>query len=214
VEKDPIMTIPFEGTIRQGDKGRPVRAVKRALARAGFGLKVLSQITSTFGTYSVKNLKLFQQKHGLKADGVYGASTHAKLTPYFDAYARQMYLGDVLILPEFFTPDHQTDGLPGYPALDILAPGGKHVGSPCDGTIRKHSGHQPTATVAPGGPYGWSIYVRSHDGSDFFLTHFGQRFTTVGQPVRRGEVIGTVADYARATGGVTPSHIHEGKHRP
>jgi murein DD-endopeptidase MepM/ murein hydrolase activator NlpD len=114
-------------------------------------------------------------------------------------------------LPETFRATHQTDGLPGYPAIDVFAEGGTQVGAPCAGTVRRHSGHRPTAVATPGGPYGWSIYIEAPSGTDYFLTHFGTRTTKVGQRVEKGDVIGTVADYTKATRGVTPSHIHEGR---
>lgn len=120
----------------------------------------------------------------------------------------------VVALPEHFTPTHQTDGLPGFPAVDVFAPAGAAALAPATGKIVKLSGHRPTATTKPGGPYGWSIYLRRRDGGTYFLTHFGVRAACVkvGNCIGKGEVIGTVADYAKATGGKTPSHIHEGFH--
>lgn len=119
----------------------------------------------------------------------------------------------MLQLPSHFTPTHQTGGLPGFPAIDVFAPGGTPVCSPVTGKVVKLSGHAPTPTVAPGGPYGWSIYLAGREGV-YFLTHFASRAAIVklGACVGRGEVIGKVANYAKATHGVTPSHIHEGFH--
>lgn len=118
-------------------------------------------------------------------------------------------------LPSHFEPTHQTDGLPGFPAIDVFAKGGLPVLAPATGRIVKLSGRAPTPTTKPGGPYGWSIYLTARDGGTYFLTHFGTRapICKVGNCVGRGEVIGSVADYAKATGGVTPGHIHEGFHK-
>lgn len=115
-----------------------------------------------------------------------------------------------LQLPAVFTPTHDTAGLPGYPARDFFAPARTVVLAPCGGLIRRLSGHPPTTHAQPGGPYGWSVYLRAANGDDYYMTHFGVRFVWTGQRVRRGQQLGTVADYAHATHGVTPSHIHMG----
>lgn len=119
-----------------------------------------------------------------------------------------------LQLPATFTPTHQTAGLPGYPAIDCFAPAGTPVGSPVAGVVHRLSGHKPTPTAEPGGPYGWSVYIRTKAGVDYYLTHLGTRAVAFGTMVKRGDIIGTVANYARATNGVTPSHVHEGRHTP
>lgn len=129
----------------------------------------------------------------------------------------------MLQLPAHFTPTHKTDGLwgKGHPpwghgkldAIDCFAKGGTPVCCEFSGTVVKLSGHAPTPTTKPGGPYGWSIYIRNAQGT-YFLTHFGSRAAglKVGAKVKKGQVIGRVANYSKATGGVTPSHIHEGFH--
>jgi len=127
----------------------------------------------------------------------------------------------VVQLPSHFVPTHETAGLPGFPAIDVFAPAHTIVCSPATGRIVKLSGHAPTPTAKPGGPYGWSIYLtvdKAHlppSGGTFYLTHFGTRSPLVqlGVCVGRGEVLGIVADYSHATGGTTPDHIHEGFHR-
>ncbi len=119
----------------------------------------------------------------------------------------------MLQLPAVFKPTHQTEGLPGFPAVDCFAAGGTPVCCEFAGTVVKLSGHPPTPTVKPGGPYGWSIYIRNPKGT-YYLTHFGSRAAglKVGSKVKKGEIIGRVANYLKATHGVTPSHIHEGHH--
>lgn len=117
-------------------------------------------------------------------------------------------------LPSHFQPTHETLGLPGFPAVDVFAPAGAVVLAPATGRIVKLSGSKPAATAKPGGPYGWSIYLTARDGGTYFLTHFGTRagICKLGACIGRGEAIGTVADYAKATAGKTPPHIHEGFH--
>lgn len=117
-----------------------------------------------------------------------------------------------LQLPSHFKATHQTGGLAHFPAVDCFADAGSPVLAPATGKIVKRSGKAPTKTAKPGGPYGWSVYLRSRDGGTYFLTHFGvvAAICKLGNCVGRGEVIGTVADYTKATNGKTPSHIHEG----
>jgi hypothetical protein len=120
----------------------------------------------------------------------------------------------MLQLPRVFTPTHQTAGLPGFPAIDCFAPAHTIVLAPATGKVVKLSGHAPTAEASPGGPYGWSIYLTSREGT-YYLTHFGAVYgtVTIGQCIGQGERIGLVADFSAATKGKTPSHIHEGFHR-
>lgn len=125
-----------------------------------------------------------------------------------------------LRLPRHFIPTHRTDGLAGhgsppwghgrFDAIDCFAKGGAYVCAEITGEVIKISGHAPTPTTKPGGPYGRSVYIETAEGV-YFGTHFGtlSRFNVkLGQVIRRGMLIGRVADYAKATGGVTPSHIH------
>lgn len=106
---------------------------------------------------------------------------------------------------------HQTDGLPGYPAVDYFAPAGSPCVSPVTGKVTKLSGHDPAGgpVSGPHGPFGWSVYVEG-DGKSYFLTHMGSRTVTVGSRVQQGQRIGTVGDYARWGGS---NHIHQGVHQ-
>lgn len=120
-----------------------------------------------------------------------------------------------LRLPRHFVPTHQTDGLAGFPAIDCFAKGGAYVCAEFTGKVIKLSGHAPTPTTKPGGPYGWSIYLETPEGV-YYATHFGTRSkfnVKLGATVKKGMLLGRVADYAKATNGVTPSHIHWGFHR-
>jgi len=106
---------------------------------------------------------------------------------------------------------HPTEGLAGYPAHDYFAPSGSRTDSPVSGKVVRLSGHDPAQgpIEGPHGPLGWSVYIQSNDGHTYYLTHMGSRSVQVGQTVKAGQPIGTVADYARYG---TPSHIHVGVH--
>ena len=107
--------------------------------------------------------------------------------------------------------EHETMGLPGYPAHDYFAPAGTPAVAPVDGTVSRLSGHPPGEgpTEGPHGPFGWSVYISGDNGHSYYLTHLGSRTVSVGEQVKLGEPIGTVGDYARYG---TPSHIHMGIH--
>ncbi len=118
-----------------------------------------------------------------------------------------------LRLPTHFTPTHQTSGLPGFPAIDVFAKGGTYVCAEFDCEVIRLSGHPATPTTQPGGPYGWSMYLKTSRGV-YYATHFSVRAkqVKVGAKLRRGMYLGRVANYSKATDGVTPSHIHFGFH--
>ena len=64
--------------------GKDVLALQRALARAG--LRRWGRFTTFYGAGSRDQVKVFQRKHNLAADGVYGPVTHRKLAGFYDAY--------------------------------------------------------------------------------------------------------------------------------
>ena len=205
-----MTAVPFGRNLELGDIGPDVRAMKRALARAGFGPKKLAGISPIFGPFAVRNLKAFQATNGsLDQDGIYGPHTHWVLSPSFDQFAWVLYakrLANTVQLPASFVATHQTGGLSGYPAVDVFADAGTIALSPADGTVTRTSGRKPGATAKPGGPYGYSVYV-----GPYFLTHFGSLHVGTGDVVKVGQTLGTIADYTKATKGITPSHIHIGK---
>lgn len=218
--------IPFRRTIEHGSRGPDVEGVKLALEHAG---ETGFTLSAYFGLYAAKALARFQAAHRLVADGIYGPATHAKLEPYFTAAARDLYLkaAPTLQLPYgvtrhgevwFIFPDgrqlkntHPTSGLPGYPAFDVLAKAGTIALAPEAGTIQKLSGHEPSGHAKAGSAYGLSCYLRRAKGPGrYFLTHYGDLFVHVGQTVKKGTPLGPLVDFEAATGGVTPSHVHEG----
>lgn len=90
---------PQQRTIKRGMKGRDVIATKHALKVAGF--KTALNLTSgRAGGAWQENLKRFQRKHGLKADGQYGPATHKALKPYMAKVPYAVWLWNHYTLPK------------------------------------------------------------------------------------------------------------------
>lgn len=134
----------------------------------------------------------------------------------------------LLTLPRVFVPTHNTSGLNGHgsppwghgrwDAIDIFNKGGTPVCCEMAVKVVRLSGHPPTTTTKPGGPYGWSVYLRTYGekfGGWYYGTHFGKRspLLEVGRVIPAHTIIGWVADYTKASHGVTPSHIHWAFHK-
>ena len=62
---------------RRGSRGEMVKQIQRALA--GAGLRVIDD--GIYGIITEEAVKTFQREHGLKADGIVGPATIAKLFP-------------------------------------------------------------------------------------------------------------------------------------
>jgi len=114
-------------------------------------------------------------------------------------------------LPADFTPTHPTDGLSGYPAIDVFCNPGDVGLSPVDGVVWKLSGHDPKEGGPSGGAYGWSAYVKG-DKADYFITHMMKRFVQQDQKVQRGDPIGQAANAEIAHMKESDTHFHVGKH--
>lgn len=117
--------------------------------------------------------------------------------------------GDPVLGGTSISGEHPTMGLAGFPAHDYFAPAGTAAVAPVTGKVVRLSGHDPSQgpTQGPHGPLGWSVYIQGNDGREYYLTHMGSRNVKVGETVKAGQPIGTVADYAKYG---TPSHIHMG----
>ncbi len=68
-------------TLKKGMRGHDVRVLQDYLTRAGFS----TPIVGNFGPETLANVKAFQKAHGLKADGVVGASTVQALRSLSDS---------------------------------------------------------------------------------------------------------------------------------
>lgn len=107
-----------------------------------------------------------------------------------------------LQLPATFTPTHDTDGLAGYPAVDVFASAGTGVLAPASGTLTNV--HLiPWDTVKRIG--GYTAYLVTSAGT-YFLTHLGSVLPE-GSKVTAGQQIGTVG---AVPGNAWAPHVHEG----
>lgn len=85
------MTVPpLVRSMRHGDRGPDVLALKRALKSAGYGrgLALGAKQGEVFGAAADRQVRRFQKHHGLNPDGVYGPETHKRLGRFYDAYGR------------------------------------------------------------------------------------------------------------------------------
>ncbi len=103
-----------------------------------------------------------------------------------------------------FVPTHTTGGLPGFPAIDLFAPGGTRVQVPetCELVYRHKIEWDKTKRVG-----GWTCYLHGASKNTYFVTHF-ETMAAEGT-YAAGEIIGKVA---RVPNDWWASHIHEGRH--
>lgn len=88
--------VPLPRTLHILMKGVDVKALQRALSRAGY--RKWGFFTENFGSGVLKQLKAFQRAHGLKQDGIYGPATHAKLKSFYDLYGTSLMVQEQKIL--------------------------------------------------------------------------------------------------------------------
>lgn len=93
---------------------------------------------------------------------------------------------------------HDTDGLPGFPAVDLFAKPGTPFTAPEDGRIVRHSGRGGTS----GQVYGRSIYFQGKSGKLYFVTHLGT--VAAKGSYRKGQQLGTVSAWS---GGSPHAHV-------
>lgn len=115
-------------------------------------------------------------------------------------------------LPASFKPTHQTAGLSGYPAIDIFGQPGDTITAGFAGTVRRISGHPCVLGGPPGGAYGQSLYIRSANGDDRYLTHLDKLLVRLGDNIRIGTPLATLCNAANA-GKPGTTHVHYGLHK-
>jgi hypothetical protein len=98
--------------------------------------------------------------------------------------------------------NHQTDGLPGYPAIDLFHDPGTPFLAPERGRIVRISGHPGTHS---GNVYGESIYFKGVSGRTYFVTHL-QNVSPIGS-YQAGAKLGEVTLWSTNP---RSSHAHVG----
>lgn len=107
---------------------------------------------------------------------------------------------------------HQTDGLEHNWALDFICKAGLGIVAPEAGTITRFSGHDPSDDTSDArGVFGWTTYLRTAKGYEYFITHQGRRYPTLrpGMTVQAGDLLGYVGDQR-----YRPDHAHVGVTSP
>lgn len=94
---------------------------------------------------------------------------------------------------------HKTDGLSGFPAVDIFAKPGTPFLAPESGKVVRLSGRGGTK----GQVFGWSVYFKGDSGRVYFITHLNSKRAPIGS-YRAGAVLGTVSPWS---GGATHAHV-------
>lgn len=129
-------------------------------------------------------------------------------TPPFDPVPTSPYHGSI--------PTHDTKGLPGFPAVDIMAPGGTTIVAPESGTIYAVSGHNLREGVSDGDIFGLSEYLQGVSGKRYYFTHLervadpawhGDGYSSRMINVVAGQPIGSIAHWPGNEG---RSHLHFG----
>ena len=221
----------FTREFHGGEIGSDVEGVGRALARAGFldGLaKFMAKVPSFRRTYNdskERGVNKARAKINLPQNGVYNKQVHEYLERIdaFDDYAQKLMLDyaptPTLVFP--FAVDisvsfcqwlHETGGLPGNWAIDFCCRAGAAILSPERATVTRFSGSPPGTDHPDGaGVFGWTTYLLSPKGYQYFITHQGRRLATlqVGMHVEPGDILGYVGDQE-----FRPDHAHIGVSSP
>lgn len=112
-----MTTVAFVRQLVLGSVGPDVTAVKRALVKwnknvsDGVVANLDHPALDKLGAQAVALLKRFQAFAKTQVDGVYGPATHAKLTPFFDAYGISLLEKEAAALTLYRDPFRDVEGL-------------------------------------------------------------------------------------------------------
>jgi len=107
---------------------------------------------------------------------------------------------------------HPTGGLARNWAIDFICKAGLGMVAPEAGLITRFSGNDPSDDHADSrGVYGWTTYLETPAGYEYFITHQGRRYPTLrpGMRVQAGDLLGYVGDQR-----YRPDHAHVGVTSP
>lgn len=205
-----VPPLPFGRVFRLGAHGSDVKAVKRALARAGFGPGRLAGLTELFGPFSVIFLKRFQRKNHLPVDGVYGPATHHLLVPHFDAYSRSLYLRATI----YVNPLRLASGIVlerTDQGVDFFA----HKGSPIVAIGRADVTRATRGSGWPGGGVvQYKLLDGPHAGEEIYVAEFIMPVVSEGQRVKAGQKVAYFSHDAADGVGIETGYIRRGTNEP
>lgn len=218
-----MAALPFGRKLSLGSRGNDVKAVKRALARAGFGPKKLAGLTGVFGPFTRIFLCRFERARRNSVDGIYGPGDHFKLTPFFDALSRQLYMSTQP--PIYTNPFKRAIGL--VPErTDQGVDFGAKAGSPILAIGRSRITRATTTSDWPG-PYGSAsgfggtggcvqgvLLDGSHAGEEWYCAEYLYVDVVVGQVVTTGQVIGRFYHDASSRVGIEYGWVKRGTDSP
>lgn len=208
-------------------RGTDVLMVKRALGKTEDGRLPGPPYDGVYNKATVEGMRDFQASVNVRPTGRFGQATLDELEPYFDAYGKWKYTTFRVPSPDPPTPElvfplapgvgnicqglHQTAGLLGNWAIDFCAPPSSTLVAPELCYVSRLSGHDPNDdTWDSMGVFGWTTYLRTPDGYEYFLTHQGRRVaTTIGQKLEPGMIVGYIGDQE-----FRPDHAHLGVTSP
>lgn len=229
------MTLVFHRVLKLTDPpmtGYDVWGAKRAVYRflgdgakwQGF-LKQTNKQKMTFGEFFKEDVGLAQdQLTAGRTRGQFDEGTLRALEDAgaFDEIAKGLWRMQFPPPPEIVFPVpigydvtvcqglHPTAGLMANWAIDFCAPPKTPIVSSEAGTVFKLSGHPPSEdTWDAMGIFGWTVYVRTHHGYVYFITHLGSRTVKLGQAVKACQIVGYVGDQH-----YRPDHCHVGVTSP
>lgn len=94
---------------------------------------------------------------------------------------------------------HDTDGLPGFPAVDLFGDPGTPFTAPEDGQVIRRSGRGGTK----GQTYGWSVYFKGKSGRVYYIQHLNKDRAKIGR-YKQGDRLGTISPWE---GGSPHAHV-------
>lgn len=147
----------------------------------------LTDLVDTVASANTASAAMTSLQPGVSGAGSTGATTSAP----------QVTNGGITYHGQKLT--HPTDGLPGYPAVDVFAPAGTPFLAPEDGKVIRLSGRGGTS----GNVFGWSVYFKGISGRTYFITHLNKNRAR--GSVKAGQPLGTVSPWQSGD-----SHAHVG----
>jgi murein DD-endopeptidase MepM/ murein hydrolase activator NlpD len=194
--------------LRRGDKGPDVSYLQSILATYGYQKNQVSRgvkTDSVMGLATCRALMAFQARTGLTPDGICGPKSWTALDAVQSNILGPLYQWPFADFWHITSPQgwRRLGGQRQYHGgLDIGSPQGTEIYSPYKGQVAyKHEDH-PTG--------GGLLIVSSVSGWGYALCHLSRISLEVGDPVKRGQLVGLSGGTpgTRGAGYSTGPHLH------